>query len=393
LAVAKPKKIIGAGDANGERRWIDDRAYVAEQFDPAPLASKAARSWKAIASGGSTGLPKLIVTHAPALTDPLSAGYALQRPEDTVLIPSPLYHNAAFSAAHHALFAGGHVVNMTKFDAEHALQLIDRHRVTHVVFVPTMMNRIWRLPPEVRNRYDLSSLRVVLHLGAPCPIWLKEQWIDWLGPDRLFEVYAGTEGVGATLISGREWLTHRGSVGRPARGAEMKILDDDGHPCATGEVGEIYFRPDPARGDFHYLGADARRRGDWVSLGDLGRVDGEGYLYLADRRTDMIVSGGVNLYPAEIEAAIERHPEVVASVVVGLPDDDLGQRAHAIVQVPPSASALNQDRLVEFLKEQTVRYKIPRSFEFVTHALRDEAGKARRSQLRAECLSIMGASQ
>jgi bile acid-coenzyme A ligase len=161
----------------------------------------------------------------------------------------------------------------------------------------------------------------------------------------------------------------------------MQVLDDQGHACAPGEVGEVYFRAGTGAGGFHYLGADARARGDWVSLGDLGHLDEDGYLYLADRRADMIVSGGVNIYPAEIEAAIDRHPDVLASIVIGLSDDDLGQCVHAIVQIGPGRAAPD---LVDFLRDQIVRYKIPRSFEFVTHALKDEAGKARRGQWRAD---------
>jgi len=349
-----------------------------------PLAPVVSPSWKALTSGGSTGRPKVIVTHVDGAADPTVSGYLLQRVAETILNPGPLYHNAAFSAAHQCLFAGGHVVNMERFDAETALRLIDRHKVGHVVFVPTMMNRIWRLPTETRLAYDVSSLNVVLHLAAACPIWLKEQWIEWLGPETIFEVYAGTEGLGATLITGREWLTHKGSVGRVPPGTGIRILNPDGGDCAPGEIGEVYFRPLHERpAGFHYIGAEAQARDGWASLGDLGQLDEEGYLYLSDRRTDLIVSGGVNVYPAEVEAALDRHPQIRSSIVIGLPDEDLGARVHAIVQVAPERAAeLDNEAVAAFLGDHLVRYKIPRSFEFVTEDLRDDAGKARRLQLR-----------
>lgn len=340
--------------------------------------------WKAILSGGSTGLPKLIATQSAGTANPHRGGY-FQQFEDTVLNPGPLYHNASFKSAHQCLFAGGHVINMERFDALQALQLIEVHRVAYVVLVPTMMLRMWRLPPEQRRGIDMSSLRVVMHLGAACPVWLKEAWIEWLGPERIVEVYGGTEGVGGTAINGSEWLQHKGSVGRPAAGCEIRILDAAGHECQRGEIGEIFFRQTAGRSaDFRYIGAEARDHGDWISLGDLGRLDAAGYLYLADRRTDLIISGGVNIYPAEIEAALERHPLIRASVVIGLPDEDLGNRVHAIVQVAPADSSLSTESVFEFLEDQLVRYKIPRSIEIVTAELRDEAGKSRRAVFRQQ---------
>lgn len=354
-----------------------------------PLPACVSPSWKAITSGGSTGRPKVIVTGVDGRTDPQGPGYALQRPGDTILNPGPLYHNAAFSAAHQCLFGGGHVVNMERFDAETCLALIERYRVSYVMMVPTMMGRIWRLSEEVRGRYDLSSLRILVHLGGPCPAWLKECWIGWIGPERLYEIYAGTEGIGATIINGVDWLSHRGSVGRPAPGTEMTIRHPDGSVCAAGEVGEIFFRQaSGAAPNFRYIGSEMKVADGWSSLGDLGHTDDDGFLYISDRRTDLIISGAVNIYPAEVEAAIDRHAAVRGSVVIGLPDDDLGNRVHAIVQVAPDqAPPLDAETLAAYLATQLARYKLPRSFEFVTTDLRDEVGKARRSQFRQERLS------
>jgi len=382
-----PKLVIGP-DASRVPGWptLPAGAAPGPEHGAQPLASKVSPHWKALTSGGSTGRPKVIVTTAAGTASPHGGGYLRQRPEETILNPGPLYHNAAFSAAHQCLFAGGHVINMEKFDAEQALQLIQQHKVGHVVLVPTMMNRIWRLPVDRREAYDMSSLDLVVHLGAACPVWLKQDWIEWLGSERVFEVYAGTEGIGSTSISGTEWLAHKGSVGRAGPGAEIRILSESGAACEPGTVGEIFFRQAPDRfANSYYIGATANDRDGWASLGDLGYLDADGYLYLADRRTDMIVSGGVNIYPAEVEAALDRHPSVRSSVVVGLPDEDLGSRVHAIVQIVPEMQAqLAQPEIVDFLEHQLVRYKIPRSFEFVTDDLRDESGKVRRTQLRED---------
>ena len=228
----------------------------------------------------------------------------------------------------------------------------------------------------------MSSLELVCHIAAACPAWLKEKWIEWLGPDRVWEVYSGTEALGATVIGGRDWLEHRGSVGRLAPGASVRILDEAGDDVTPGEIGEIHFRPAGGRGStYHYLGAQPRARGEWETFGDLGRIDAEGYLYIADRRTDLIISGGANIYPAEIEAAIDAFPGVLASVAIGLPDEDLGQRVHAIIEVRRDAS-LDLDALRDFLTQRLVTYKLPRSFETTFERLRDDSGKVRRNALR-----------
>lgn len=382
LELVRPRLLVTdlAEAPAGVALWpMTSRAHLDESPEPLPLQVSA--HWKAMTSGGSTGRPKVIVDHMPAMWDP-SAGILQQQPGDTVLNPGPLYHNAAFSLMHGALFVGGHVVEMGRFDALRALELIQQHRVQWVNLVPTMMHRIWRLPEEQRTAFDLSSLRIVFHMASACPAWLKEQWIEWLGPARIWELYGGTERQGATIIDGTEWLAHRGSVGRVQPGSRMQVLDAEGRPCAPGEVGEVFFLPDLGVGSsYHYIGAEAKRQGEWESLGDLGYLDADGYLYLVDRRTDLILSGGANIYPAEVEAALDAHPQVSTSAVIGLPDEDLGQRVHAIVQPAPGAS-LDEDELRGFLASRLVRYKIPRSYEFVTEALRDDAGKARRSALR-----------
>jgi bile acid-coenzyme A ligase len=207
-------------------------------------------------------------------------------------------------------------------------------------------------------------------------------WIDWLGPERVFEAYGGTERIGGTLISGAEWLAHPGSVGKPTGGRKLRILAPDGRDLPPGEIGEVFMLPPGGQGStYRYVGATSRASGDgWESLGDMGYLDADGFLYLVDRRTDMIVTGGENVYPAEVEAAIDACPGVRSCAVIGLPDADLGQRIHALVECEPAL----EPALRAHLAQRLSRAKIPRSFEFVATPLRDDAGKVRRAALRAE---------
>jgi bile acid-coenzyme A ligase len=249
------------------------------------------------------------------------------------------------------------------------------------------MHRIWALPEGVRNAYDLSSLQIVFHMAAPMPPWLKEKWIEWLGPEKIYELYGGTERQGATVISGVEWLTHRGSVGKIGETSALRIIGEDGKDVAPGESGEIYFLPNDGPGStYHYLGAKPKRRADgWESLGDIGRIDAEGYLYLGDRLADMILRGGANIYPAEVEAAVMAHPKVRSCVVVGLPDPEFGQRVHAILELTEAADPQSvADAMGGFLADRLSRYKHPESFEIVATGLRDDAGKVRRTLVRDE---------
>ena len=297
-------------------------------------------------------------------------------------MPGPLYHNGPAVWSCQAWLNGLKVVILPRFDAEATLQAIAEHGGSVLYMVPTMMKRILRLPDEQRLSYDLSSLRVVWHLAEPCPEWLKQAWIDWLGAERIFELYAGTEAQIATIISGPEWLAHRGSVGRVPDGA-VRITDEDGNDVPVGEMGEVWMRNPRGTPTYHYVGATARTlEGGWESLGDMGRLDADGYLYLGDRASDMILSGGANIYPAEVESAIQEHPAVRSCAVIGLPDEDKGNTVHAIVEA--DAGAVSVDELKTFLGERLVVYKVPRTFEFVDFALRDDAGKVRRSALRAE---------
>ena len=352
-----------------------------EQYATDPLPEVISPYWKAMTSGGSTGRPKVIVDAMPAQWDP-AEGFLHQQPGDVILNPGPLYHNAPFHCITMGMFVGATIVEMGRFDALRALQLIEKHGVNWVTMVPTMMHRIWRLGPDVLSQFTLSSLRMMLHMAAPCAPWLKQAWIDWLGSERVWEYYGTTEGIGSTIISGTDWLGRRGSVGQVRDGYEMRILDETGHALPAGEVGEVYFRPEGGPGStYHYLGSDSKRVGEWETMGDLGRVDEAGYLYLSDRRNDLIISGGANIYPAEVEAAIEAHPQVRGSAVIGLPDEEWGAIVHAIVQ-PTEDATLHEAELLEFIGGQLARFKLPKSVEFTNEPLRDEAGKVRRAALR-----------
>jgi len=386
LEILKPSLVVG-----GEADWNFGNSlpagFIPEGFSDEPLTNPVSRYWKAMTSGGSTGRPKVILDHQPAVVDTAPDQPLSISPGTTLLNPGPLYHNAPFIVTHLALFGGGRISGMAKFDAEETLRLIARDRVEWVNFVPTMMHRIWALPEHVRNTYDLSSLKIVFHMAAPMPPWLKENWIAWLGPARIFELYGGTERQGSTIISGAEWLEHKGSVGKIGDTARLRIIGEDGNDVAPGETGEIYFLPNDGPGTtYHYLGAEPKRRADgWESLGDNGRLDADGYLYLGDRLSDMILRGGANVYPAEVEAAVTAHPSVRSCVVVGLPHPEFGQRVHAILELDENDDIQKvADGMGDFLAERLSRYKHPESFEGVSLGLRDDSGKVRRTLLRDE---------
>jgi bile acid-coenzyme A ligase len=386
LDILKPSLVVGGqADWNAPNSLPVD--FVPEGFSDEPVNNPVARYWKAMTSGGSTGRPKVILDHQPAVTD-TSVDQRLGIARNVSLLnPGPLYHNAPFILSHAALFAGGRLTGMVKFDAEETLRLIEENHVQWVNFVPTMMHRIWALPDEVRNSYDVTSLQIVFHMAAPMPPWLKEKWIEWLGPERIWELYGGTEAQGACVINGVEWLEHKGSVGKILDSSKLRIIGEDGNDVPLGETGEIYFLPNDGAGStYHYLGADPKRRTDgWESLGDIGRLDADGYLYLGDRLADMILRGGANIYPAEVEAAVSAHPEVRSCVVVGLPDAEFGQRVHAIIELTEKADGQAvADGMGGFLGDKLSRYKHPESFEIVSVGLRDDSGKVRRTLLRDE---------
>jgi bile acid-coenzyme A ligase len=358
-----------------------------------PLPSAIAQPGKIANSGGSTGRPKLIVDPLPSVWGPDKEG-CRRGPRLTLLNPGPLYHSAPFNTTTMALAQGTHIVCMERFDPQGWLAMVERHRVTYAYMVPTMMTRIAKLPAELTAAADLSSIETLLHMAAPCPAEIKRWWIERIGAERLWEVYGGTERIGVTTIGGAEWLAHPGSVGRAATGQQIVITGEDGAVLPQGAVGEIRFRKAGGVGtSYAYIGSQDRIAGDTDSFGDMGWLDADGYLYIADRRTDMILVGGVNIYPAEIEAAVEALPEVLCCAVIGLPDADLGNRVHAIVELAPGAPAPEGNAFLDRVGERLAGYKRPRSVEFTDAPIRDQAGKMRRSALReARCAGVAAPS-
>jgi long-chain acyl-CoA synthetase len=341
-------------------------------------------------SSGTTGQPKGIL---PALTgQPFGTGLNIDAtmknffgfsPETVFLCTGPLYHGAPIGWSMGTIRNGGTAVVMERFDAVRALELVERYKVTHGQFVATMFVRMLKLPAAERAAFDTSSLRLVVHSAAPVSVEVKEQMIDWLGPI-LAEFYAGSEGNGFCLIDSPAWLRHRGSVGKPIVG-EVHICSDDGRELPAGQIGTVWFS---GTRRFSYHNDPAKTAGayndkGWSTLGDMGSVDAEGYLYLADRRTDLILSGGVNIYPREIEDALALHPAVADIVVFGLPDEEMGQRVHAVVQpaVPGSGTPELAGELIEFCRARIAHYKAPRAVSFEDELPRLPSGKMLRRLL------------
>jgi bile acid-coenzyme A ligase len=329
-----------------------------------PLPDLAASCWKAPTSSGSTGTPKVIRAGAPARFDPDATVAPFVPREAVQLVAGPLFHAAPFVYALRGLMTGHELVVLPRFDAGEWLRLAGEHGVTWSVLSPATMHRIARHPD--RPTADVSSLRSVLHVGARCAPWLKRTWIDWLGAERVEELYAGTESQGLAFIGGAEWLEHPGSVGRPLPGSEFRVVRPDRTRCAPGEIGEIVMRRDVR---------DVRDV--WHTLGDSGWFDADGFLFVADRLDDVITSAGVAIAPADVEGVLEEHPGVRSAIVVGRPDAERGEVVHAVVEGP-----VREEGLRDWLRSRLDPEKAPRSYEFVGEPLRDEAGKARRARWR-----------
>ena len=368
---------VGSGDG---RPWLPIGFVPDAALDDSPLPPAIPPSWKAPTSAGSTGRPKIIMAGGAGTVEAIGARGPAMRiaPDEVFLVTAPLYHNAPVTFALTSMVLGGHVVVMERFDPADVLAHVARYRVTWMYAVSTLMGRLLRLPEEVRAAADLTSIRTLLHVGAPCPEHVKRGWLNWLGPERVLELYGGTESIALCMIDGADWLRHPGSAGLTTSG-ELLITDDEFRPLPVGQVGEVWMRPPAGVRTYQYLGAAARERDGWESIGDMGRLDEEGYLYLADRREDMIPVGGANVYPAEVEAALESHPSVQSAAVIGLPDEDLGNMVHALVQV---SAPVADDELAGHVRLRLARYKVPSSFERSPDPLRDDTGKVRRSALR-----------
>ncbi|MEE3327003.1 MAG: acyl-CoA synthetase, partial [Myxococcota bacterium] len=342
-------------------------------------------------SSGTTGKPKGVkhpLSHAALGSDPSQTAMVVAlyggKKESVYLSPAPLYHAAPLVFNMSFLRIGATCIVMENFDALRALKLIERHRVTHSQWVPTMFVRMLKLPEEDRLRPDVSSLEVAIHAAAPCPIPVKEKMIEWWGPV-IHEYYAGTEGNGFALINSEDWLAHKGSVGRTAN-ATVHILDDDGNELAPREVGTIYFESDI---EYEYHNdpektAAAKSPQGWTTLGDVGYLDEDGWLYLTDRKAHMIISGGVNIYPQEAENRLITHPQVQDVAVIGVPNEDFGEEVKAVVQLMEGevGDAELEQKLIQYCREELADIKCPRSVDFEAELPRHPTGKLYKRLLR-----------
>jgi acyl-CoA synthetase (AMP-forming)/AMP-acid ligase II len=377
--------VVVGGSLPGWRSY-DDALGAAGDAPPASDGSEM------LYSSGTTGRPKAVRRTLPTdgegswaqkvLQFALTQRYSMTH-SSVYLSPAPLYHAAGVNYTMAVHRVGAASILMRKFDAEAVLRLIETHRVTHAQFVPTMFVRMLKLPEAVRRSYDVSSLQCVIHAAAPCPMDVKHQMMKWFGPI-IHEYYGGTEGFAGTIIGPDEWLAHPGSVGRPFSG--VHVVGDDGVELPVGESGELYFEGGPA---FEYFKdpektASVYNERGWRSLGDMGYVDQDGYLYLTDRSTFMIVSGGVNIYPQEAENLLVMHPKLVDAAVFGVPNDEFGEEVKAVVQPVDGVAggpALEAE-LIEYCRAHLAGYKCPRTIEFEPELPRDPNGKLYKRRIR-----------
>ncbi len=371
----------GATDWNA---WIE--GFEALESDPALAGSTI------IYTSGTTGRPKG-VRRPPATPEQMALssailfrcyGYDLDSPENiTTVTVGPLYHSAPNAHGTMAARIGANLIIMPRFDAEELLRLIEQRRVTNLNMAPIMFARLLKLPEEVKHKYDLSSLRFVAHAAAPCPPPMKRAMIEWWGPI-INEYYGATEMGNVTFCTSREWLAHPGTVGRPFPEAEVRVIDENLNDVPTRAVGEVVARIKGLM-DFTYHGDEAKRRAaekrGLIAPGDVGYFDEDGFLYLCDRAKDMIISGGVNIYPAEIEAELHKMPGVADCAVFGIPDEEYGEAVCAVVQPDPGAK-LTESEVRAFLRERMAGYKVPRRVEFHAELPREDSGKIFKRKLR-----------
>ncbi|MBL8332843.1 MAG: AMP-binding protein [Rubrivivax sp.] len=383
--------VIGGNPAGFDDPRLKDYESAVAAFPDTPVADERLGT-SMLYSSGTTGRPKgvqrPVPDEPPGFVMPLFGFLQkLWRGHEGVvhLSPAPLYHAAPLAHLGVVLRSGGTAVIMEHFDAEQFLALVEKHRINSSQLVPTMFSRMLKLPDDVRRRYDLSSLKFVVHAAAPCPVQVKEQMIAWWGPI-VHEYYGATEGLGFAACDSAEWLAHRGTVGKVLMG-ELHILDEQMKPVPKGQSGEIWFRPATEFAYFNDAERTAQARsadGQLCTVGDVGYVDDDGFLYLTDRSTFMIISGGVNIYPQECENLLITHPKVADAAVFGVPNEDLGEEVKAVVQLMPGVPATPETaaELTAFCGQHLARQKVPRSIDFMDQLPRLPTGKLYKKPLR-----------
>ncbi|MQY29224.1 class I adenylate-forming enzyme family protein [Nocardia aurantia] len=370
----------------GELPWLDGTAGR----EPVALPDIVSPHTHGICSSGATGTPKVIMGTSPSVCGPhynrpLADVWQRVPPipsPQTILVLAPMYHINAFSTLNN-LLGGDRLVVLERFDAARVVDVIERYRVSTFTATPIMLQRIADVPGIERR--DLSSIEWIMQGAAPMPASLTRRWCELVGPEKIIMAYGSSEGVGITAIRGDEWLTHPGSVGRGIWGTEVRVLDDAGASVPDGQLGEIFLRM-PGSDRARYLGATPQLTptpDGFRSIGDLGHLDADGFLYLADRRADLIVSGGANIFPAEVETALIDHPKVADVVVIGLRDEQWGRRVHALIQPADAADPPGLAEIRAFAKSRLAAYKVPKSIEIVETIPRSEATKVNRGRLLA----------
>jgi acyl-CoA synthetase (AMP-forming)/AMP-acid ligase II len=369
-----------------ERRpWARPLDDLLRSGRPEPPPAPAGLGGSMVYTAGTTGKPKGALRRAtdPATLLPRLAALHCVAPDDVHLVAGPLYHSAPGGFALYAHLLGQTVVVMRTFDAEQALRAIEQHRCTTTFMAPTLLKRLIDLPASTRARHDVSSMRSIVMAAAPCPMRVKEEILAWFGPV-LYEFYGSTELGVNTVLAPPDMLRKPHSCGRAAAGVELTVLDEAGHPLPAGQAGELHVRRSPGMFEGYYKNPQATRetaRGDWLSVGDVAWMDDEGFVYVCDRKRDMIISGGVNIYPAEIEDVLHRHPGVEDAAVFGVPDADWGERVHAAVQ-PRAGASLGAAEVIDFCRRHLADYKTPREVSFHAALPRDTAGKLVKRVLR-----------
>ncbi|MCO8129115.1 acyl-CoA synthetase [Acidimicrobiia bacterium EGI L10123] len=381
-------RIFAVGDVPGARPYAE---LTEGQPDTTPENRTAGAAMHY--TSGTTGRPKGVRRALSGVAPETVAGsggllgmFGVKPNDDNVHIcGSPLYHTAVLAFASSSLHLGHAVVLMDKWTPESMLELIDRYQVTYSHMVPTQFQRLLSLPEDVRSTYDVSSLRTMIHAAAPCPVETKRQMLDWWGPV-IYEYYAATEG-GGTLVTPEEWLRKPGTVGTAWPGAEIRIIDDAGNDLLAGEIGTVYMKL-PAAAAFEYFKdkdkTEANRVAGFFTVGDVGYLDEDGYLFLRDRKSDMIISGGANIYPAEIEGELIQHPEIADVAVFGIPNADWGEEIKAVVQLVPGVEPSDglTAEIMDFARERMGKFKLPRSIDYVEELPRDPNGKLYKRKLR-----------